>query len=422
MSSQNAGAPRGSGKGVPAGGGPPNVANPPGYIPEPRLPPPPSSTPPTLDQLNKLTPFDFDPEKGMRLNDFTLWTVDDLGRPDPTLLTYLRFEERDMEFGAVHLVIYTKGAPSMNDLTFFVRYHQERMHPRQIEPGSFFGFAGDRLFLGRLNVPGLVSASFTRVRPDRIGGTKEQDLTVCEVVFEKRPFDYKPVLLTHAPLGPDNRVRNVQAFIDNVSYDEVGPPHASGEVVLYWEGRNVGDLNNDGEVEASDIIPIGRRYGNFVTDGIEDEWDRMAETNDDRVISYRDMFAVQANFGANLSGYRVYRRPAGSPRSSEVLLHHPTYPLLPFSIHRPVQWDPVGRYGYYFFDHDIPRGETPAQFTYRIVPYDAVGDNEGVLSDLEVTVSVSASDARVVGQNAGKESSTPVQNPKRVVKPVGGRT
>jgi hypothetical protein len=87
-----------------------------------------------------------------------------------------------------------------------------------------------------------------------------------------------------------------------------------------------------------------------------------------------------------------------------------------------VQWDPIGRYGYYFFDKDMPRGETPAEYTYRIVPYDAVGDNEGLLSDLEVTLSVSANDVRVIGQNAGKESSTPVQNQKRVVKPVSGRT
>src|SRR5690348_11989189 len=121
-SSQNPGAPRGSGRTPGGGGGPSNVANPPGYIPAPRLPPPPSNPAPSLDQLNKLTPFDFDPALGLRQGDFTLWTVDDLGRPDPTLLTYLRFEERDMEFGAVHLVIYTKGAASMNDLTFFVRY------------------------------------------------------------------------------------------------------------------------------------------------------------------------------------------------------------------------------------------------------------------------------------------------------------
>jgi hypothetical protein len=421
-SSQNAGAPRGSGRSPGGGGGPHNVANPPGYVPEPRLPPPPSSTPPTLDQLNKLTPFDFDPAQGLRLGDFTLWTVDDLGRPDPTLLAYLRFEERNMEFGAVHLVVYTKGAPSLNDLTFFVRYHQERMHPRQIEPGSFFGFKGDRLELARLNVPGLVVAAFTRVRPDRIGGTKQQDLTVCEIVFEERPFDYKPVLLTHAPLGPENRARNVQAFIDNVSFDNVGPNQASGEVVLYWEGRNVGDYNNDGEVMANDIIPIGRRYGNLVTDGVEDEWDRMAETSGDNVVSYRDMFAIQANFGANLSGYRVYRRPGGSPRSSEELLRHPTYPLLPFSIHRPVAWDPIGRYGYYFFDKSLPRGGTAMLYTYRIVPYDAVGDNEGLLSDVEVTVSVSATNAEVVGLNAGKGKRTPVLNPKRVPNPVRGRT
>jgi len=217
-------------------------------------------------------------------------------------------------------------------------------------------------------------------------------------------------------------VANVQAFIDNVSYDEVGPQTASGDVVLYWEERNLGDYNNDGEVSASDIIPIGRRYGNLVTDGVEDDWDRMADGNHDNVVTYRDQFAIEANLGSHLSGYRVYRRPAGHPRSEEVLLHHPTLPLLPFSIHRPVKWDAIGRYGYYFFDRDLPRGSLPAQFTYRIVPYDAVGDSEGFLSDMEVTLQVSASDVQIVGVNKGRNSNTPANGEHKLPNPVRGRT
>jgi hypothetical protein len=400
----------------------PNVAGPPGYVPEPRLPPPPSDTPPSLDQLSRLTPWDFDPEQGMRLGDFTLWTVDDLGQPDPSLQPYLRFEERNMEFGAVHLVVYTKGAPGITDLSFYVRYHQERMHPRQIEPGSFFGFEGDRLFAARLDVPGIVAACFTRVRPDLHGGTKQQDLVVCEIVFEKRPFDYKPLPLTHAPRSPANRARNVQAFIDNVSFDELGPQQASGDVVLYWDGANRGDYNNDGQVLVTDIIPIGRRYGNLVTDGVEDEWDRMAEGNGDAVVSYRDMWAVQEHFGANLSGYRLYRRPAGRPRAEEVLLKHRTMPLLPFTVHRPVEWNPIARYGYYYFDSELPRGAGPAQFTYRIVPYDALSDDEGDLADVEFTLTVSGDEVQVSGSKAVKPTGVKKSNTRKLPDPVRGRT
>jgi hypothetical protein len=327
-----------------------------------------------------------------------------------------------MEYGALHLVVYSKGAPGLHDLTLYLRYHQESMHPRQIEPGSFFGFKGDRLFVSRLNVPGIVVASFTRVRPDRIGATKQQDLAICEIVFERRPFDYKPVGLTHAPNGPPNRARNVQALLDDVSYDDIGPARATGDVVLYWEQRLAGDYNNDGEVMTSDIIPVGRRYGYFSTDGLEDAWDRMADGNADLIVNDRDRFLIEEHFGAQLSGYRVYRRPAGAPQGEEVLLRHRSWPLLPFSIHRPVAWDPIGRYGYYFFDSELPRSGVPAQYTYRIVPYDAVSASEGDNSDVELTISVTDIAVQVVGVEVPVEQSQPRTEIRRLPDAVRDRT
>ncbi|MCH7471913.1 hypothetical protein IIA79_03065, partial [bacterium] len=159
-------------------------------------------------------------------------------------------------------------------------------------------------------------------------------------------------------------------------------------VVLYWEEVNVGDFNNDGEVGMTDLIPVGRRYGRVSTDGHEDEWDRLPDGNGDGEVNYRDAWQIGENYGALLSGYRVYRRPAGRPRREEVLLPHRTYPILPLSIHRPKEWNPIARISYRYFDRELPRTPHPKEWTYRIVPYNAADDAEGVGSGIEVTVRV----------------------------------
>jgi hypothetical protein len=414
IAAENPGAPQGTGRSW-GGGFAPNSADPPGPIPGPRLPELLDDTPPTLDQLNRITPYDFDPDRGIHLEDFTLWTTDDLGRLDPAPQQYLRMELRNMEYGAQHLVVYTREAPGLYDLTFYVRYHQERLHPRQIEPGGAFGFEGDRLFIGKLDMPGIVGAAFTRIRPDRHGGTKLEDGVIAEIVFEERPFDFKPDPLTHAPAGDINEPGNIQVYIDNVRRDATERGLPSYDVVLYWEGPNTGDFNNDGEVMMTDIIPIGRRYGNLSTDGVEDDWDRMADGNRDGEVNYRDVWTVQEHYGSRLAGYRVYRRPAGRPQSEEVLLRHRTMPILPLSVHRPVRWNPIARYAYRYYDRDLPRTAVPTQWTYRIVPYDAASDSQGEDSSVEFTVSVTDREVELVGRS--RERPTPAK-PKATAKPL----
>jgi hypothetical protein len=391
-----------------ARGGPSNSASPSAGIPKQvnRYPPLERDVPPSLEELNKLRVYDFDPKQGLSVDDFTVWTVDDLGRPDPKQQAYLRLVARDLERGDYHLVVMLKDAPAITDLLFYIRYHQDKWHPLSVRPGSAFGMEGDRLWFGNLEVPGVLCCGMTRVRPDVNEGIKLADGVVCEAVFVERPFDYKPRWLGHAPDYIGNIPRNVQAYSDPPT--RIDPRGC--DVVLYWEETNRGDYNNDGEVSMTDLLPLGRRYGMFSTDGREDDWDRLADGNEDAEVNYRDIFLIQDNYGALLSGYRVYRRLASERREREVLLPHPTLPLLPLSIHRPKVWEPNHPVAYRFFDREIGRGSAPVDYVYRIVPYDGSDDVEGKDSDLEVTVRVSASEVAVVGTRA----HTPLARDSRV--------
>jgi len=351
-----------------------------------RYPAPVMDTPPTLEQLNKRRYHDLDPQLGIHLDGFTLWTLDDFGNHYPADQEYVRLTGRDMVNGDYHLVVSIKGAPALTDLFFYIRYHSDRYNPRLCTPGTAFGLDGDRLWISELAIPGLVAAGMTRIRPDRNGGIELEDGVVCEVSFEKRPAHLKPWWVERAPNHEHNQVRNLQAYED--------PEDCS--VVLYWEEQNLGDCNNDGEVNITDLIPIGRRYGRVSTDGHEDEWDQLLDTNDDGEVNYRDVWAIDHNIGSLLQGYRIYRRPADAPRQKEELLGHRTYQLLPMSIHRPLEWSPVNVNEYRYFDRELERTSRPKEWTYRIVPYNAANDIEGEGSDLEITVRVTTDSILVI--------------------------
>lgn len=357
-----------------------------------RYPEPAVDPPPSLEQLNKLRVYDFDPKAGYALDGFTVWTVDDLGKPDPAQQQYLKLVGRDLVHGDYHLVLMLKNAPALNNLFFYIRYDQDKYHPTMIRPGSAFGFEGDRLWFGKIEVPGVIVGAMTRVRPDINGNTKLADGVVCEVSFAEHAFDYKENWLNHAPDKERNRAANIQVYSQPPGKDD-----PSGcTVVLYWEEVNVGDYNNDGEVSMTDLEPIGRRYGKLSTDASEDAWDRLPDGNDDGEVNRRDVWLIDENYGALLSGYRVYRRLAGKPQKDEVLLKHVTEPILPLSVHRPLAWDPAAKISYRYYDREVPRSTVPKDYIYRIVPYDAPDDKEGEGSDIEVMVRVSAAGVNIM--------------------------
>ncbi len=397
----------------PTFGTPGNTQAIPGEVPHKRLPERElkDDIPPTLEQLAKLRVYDFDPKTGLGVDGFTLWTVDDLLNPAPAEQSYLRLTGKNLEHGDYHLVVHTKAAPAVEDLFFYIRYDQDLWHPRQIETGTALGFKGDKLFFGKLNVPGVVCVGVSRIRPDINGGMKLAEGVICEVVFKEREFNYKPVFLNHAPDKPRNRATNIQAYLDPVIpkyYHDSGEresrdPHDC-DVVLYWEETNTGDYNNDGEVSMTDLLPITRRYGRFTTDAYEDSWDWLVDGNRDGEVNRRDTWLIEENYGALLQGYRVYRRKADLPRGTEVLLPHRTNPMLPMSVHRPVRWNPTQRICYRYYDDCLPEGGPAQEFIYRIVPFNASDIVEGKDSDIEVRVLVSSSAVKVLETNGGKWS------------------
>ncbi len=91
------------------------------------------------------------------------------------------------------------------------------------------------------------------------------------------------------PTGEKNAVTDL-AIVDN----------EDGTYTLTWTYRNVGDYNQDGVVNVSDITPLAQEFLKPVTP--DNEW---IDGNADGLINIGDITPLAENFFSQVSGYRI---------------------------------------------------------------------------------------------------------------------
>ncbi|OPX23614.1 MAG: hypothetical protein B1H03_01115 [Planctomycetales bacterium 4484_113] len=96
------------------------------------------------------------------------------------------------------------------------------------------------------------------------------------------------------PTGPANSVDSLDST--NTSADEV---------VLEWQGKNIGDYSMDGIVNISDITPLAAHFNEEVASAAHPDTAAWIDGNGDGVINISDITPLAANFGNSLSGYVV---------------------------------------------------------------------------------------------------------------------
>ncbi len=190
----------GRGTGGPSSGARP-VSGPERYIE--RYPEPEQDVPPTLEQLAKQRVYDFDPKQGLYLDGFTVWTVDDLGRPDPAQQEYVALTGRKLDNGDYHLVIHVKKAPVLTYLFVYVRYYQEQWHPRDSRAGQPVRLRRRPAVVYQARYPGRGGApGMARVRPDNNGGDEGQRRRDVRDGLQPAPFRLQAVLAGPCPGRP----------------------------------------------------------------------------------------------------------------------------------------------------------------------------------------------------------------------------
>jgi hypothetical protein len=73
----------------------------------------------------------------------------------------------------------------------------------------------------------------------------------------------------------------------------------------HWTYRNVGDYNQDSQVNISDLTPLGGHLNHSTTDGVEDPLDRTVDGNGDGLITISDITPLGGHLQNTIEGYSV---------------------------------------------------------------------------------------------------------------------
>jgi len=208
----------------------------------------------------------------------------------------------------------------------FVVAFDQLQQVADVEQGSYFGSAD--LFLAVSELPGRVDIGgyhLSPVLPIPSGG-----LLVASIRLASGPARSASAQLPTAS----------GCIARNFSYLDEG----DGSVTFSWTFHNTGDYNQDGEVNISDITPIGINFGKHDGGG---DWASasLADGDENGEVNIGDLTPIGQNYQTLVSGYKLEQSSAASgpfsERASFATGEGVAAPALSFSFHdsSPVQDD-----------------------------------------------------------------------------------
>ncbi len=235
-------------------------------------------TTPLLDALSQVT------YKTQGAYSFTALTVGNL--VDNAVLDAISLEEQS---GAV----VVRSSQELDAVGLYIRYDSAAQHMVEVEL-----FEADAVGMSLLVEPGLLALG--------VAATGGSSLS-----------PEAPLAIIHLATGEETAVRRIAAISQvaatavrdlDVAYD--GGPTAT----LSWHERHTGDYNLDGEVNISDITPVGFYWQKKVVEGAPD-WAEVevVDGNEDTEINIIDLTPIGQNFRSFITGYNVYRKELASP-------------------------------------------------------------------------------------------------------------
>jgi hypothetical protein len=148
----------------------------------------------------------------------------------------------------------------------------------------------------------------------------------------------------------------------------------AGGDYLVWTYRNVGDYDQNGEVSASDLVPIAAYY--LQTPANAATWNeaRVADGDGNGEVNYADIVPIAQHFGTAAAGYSIY----GTPDQGQ-----PWFPVGYMSLQdardQQIQGEEGGPLPFSFL---IPN--EPQYLSFYVAPSDSVVDG---ISSNQVTIS-----------------------------------
>jgi len=207
-------------------------------------------------------------------------------RPDTAAIAALRMEQEDGE-----LVIRTTCP--LADVALYLSYDPRAERVQRIDAGR-----NGVVSLAFVVEPGLVAIGLAATSKERLIPTG-------------------PIATMQFAHGKETALRRsstISQAAASAVRDLVAVHEGSGTATLGWHERHTGDYNLDGEVNLSDLTPIGFWYQKPVNPEA-DNWAEaeVVDGNEDGLVTINDITQIGQNFRSLLTGYNVYRIALASP-------------------------------------------------------------------------------------------------------------
>ncbi len=186
------------------------------------------------------------------------------------------------EAGKETLVIEGADLAAASSAFLHLKYDPQTVSPIAVAPD--LAIAGDALFLGLTDVPGLVTIGIAGLQGrEVIGG----DMVLARVQFEARPFS----AARRSSVAPS-------VAVDDLRFDTTDTD------TLLWTYKSPGDYDQNREVNISDIVPVGLYFGATSADG---NWNaaRVADGDSNGEVNVSDLTPIGLHYLKTVDGYVV---------------------------------------------------------------------------------------------------------------------
>ncbi|MCB1187990.1 PKD domain-containing protein [bacterium] len=195
----------------------------------------------------------------------------------------------ELEDGSLRAEIRANDAKDLRALYFTLSYDTSEWHAVESSADSRFGKQSELLSLGVLDTVEAMHHGQLYIHPQSSEGFSGSG-TLASVRFEKGALE-SVRSVAKAPTGPGSR--SDISFVYGSTFG------------LFWHYYNQGDYDQNGEVNISDLTPLGihlREAGPWSPASIQG----VIDGDGNGEINLADITPIGSNFGARISSYNLY--------------------------------------------------------------------------------------------------------------------